>query len=173
MTGSSTPDSLRAPTRTKGDALLDGLAAFLLAVTVVLSFVQVVARYVLHVSTPWTEEVARLVFVWAVFLGAAAGVKRNIHTRVDLIFNRLPPGAAEWVLTGIDGLLAALSAVMVIYGSQLVLSTRADFSTSLGYPRNLFYLPVPVGGALMLCCLLPGLGRRLFRRKGSPPGRRA
>jgi TRAP-type C4-dicarboxylate transport system permease small subunit len=116
--------------------------------------------------------VARLVFVWAVFMGAAAGVKRNIHTRVDLVFNRLPPAAAEWVLTGMDALLAALAVVMVLYGSQLVLSTWADHSTSLGYPRNLFYIPVPLGGILMLWYLLPALGRRLFRRTGSPSGRR-
>ena len=172
MTGSSAPDSPRTPARTRGDAFLDGLVAFLLAVTVVLSFVQVIARYVLQVSTPWTEEVARLVFVWAVFMGAAVGVKRNIHTRVDLVFNRLPPAAAEWVLTGMDALLAALAVVMVLYGSQLVLSTRADHSTSLGYPRNLFYIPVPLGGILMLWYLLPALGRRLFRQTGSPSRRR-
>ncbi len=163
MTGSSTPASASpaAPVRRRSDRILDGVAAGLLTVTLSLSFVQVVARYVFQVSTPWTEELARLCFVWGVFLGAAIGVKRNLHTRVDFVFVRLPARAAALVLAGIDLFLAILALVMVVYGSQLVLSTRTDLSTSLGYPRNWFYLPVPVSGLMMLSYLLPALVRRL------------
>ncbi len=163
MTGSSTPasGSPAAPRRGRGDRILDGVAAGLLTVTLSLSFVQVLARYVFQVSTPWTEELARLCFVWGVFLGAAIGVKRNLHTRVDFIFIRLPARLAALVLAGIDLLLTILALVMIVYGSQLVLSTRTDLSTSLGYPRNWFYLPVPASGLMMLWYLVPGLARRL------------
>ena len=159
------------PARGNEDILLDGLAAVLLAATVLLSFVQVVARYVLLISTPWTEELARLCFVWAVFLGAAIGVKRNLHTRVDFLFVQLAPRAAGLVLAGMDLLLAAMAAVMILYGGQLILSTRADFSTSLGYPRNWFYVPVPLSGILMLWYLLPSLVRRLAGGRVTPAGR--
>lgn len=161
------------PARGIGDIVLDGVAALLLAATVLLSFVQVVARYVLLISTPWTEELARLFFVWAVFLGAAIGIKRNLHTRVDFLFVRLPSRAAALLLAGMDLLLAGMAVVMVLYGGQLVLSTRADLSTSLGYPRNWFYLPVPFSGILMLRYLLPGIVRRLSSRRATPPGREA
>lgn len=161
------------PARGTSDVVLDGVAALLLAATVLLSFVQVVARYVLLISTPWTEELARLFFVWAVFLGAAIGVKRNLHTRLDFLFVRLPPRAAALLLAGMDLLLAGMAVVMVLYGGQLVLSTRADLSTSLGYPRNWFYLPVPFSGILMLWYLLPNLARRLSSGRATPPGREA
>jgi TRAP-type C4-dicarboxylate transport system permease small subunit len=143
------------------DILLDGVAAVLLAATLALSFLQVVARYIFLASTPWSEELARLFFVWGVFLGAAVGVKRNLHTRVDFLFQRLSPRASAWLLAGMDLLVAGMAVVMILYGSQLVSSTRADFTTSLGYPRNLFYLPVPVSGLLMLWYLIPGMIRRL------------
>ena len=157
MTESSTP-AKPAPL----DRLLNGVAAGLLAVTLTLSFLQVVARYVLAVSTPWSEEIARLAFVWAVFLGAAIGIRRDLHTRVDFLFVRLPAGLAAAVAVGMDLLLAGMACVMVGYGAQLVVSTRFDFSTSLGYPRNWFYLPVPVSGALMLLFLVPKLRARLL-----------
>ncbi len=144
-----------------GERILDGVAALLLAATVLLSFAQVIARYVLLISTPWTEELARLFFVWAVFWGAAIGVKRNLHTRVDFLFVRLRPRLAAVLLAGMDLLLAGMAVVMVLYGGQLVLSTRADFSTSLGYPRNWFYIPVPLSGMMMLWYLLPNVARRL------------
>jgi len=158
------------PARGIDDIVLDWVAAVLLAATVLLSFVQVIARYALLTSTPWTEELARLFFVWAVFLGAAIGVKRNLHTRVDFLFVRLPPKAASLLLAGMDVLLAGMAVIMVLYGAQLVLSTRADLSTSLGYPRNWFYLPVPFSGILMLWYLLPDIARRLTIGRVAPPG---
>ncbi len=147
--------------RRLSDILLDGVVAVLLAATLILSFVQVVARYVFLLSTPWSEELARLFFVWGVFLGAAVGVKRNLHTRVDFVFQRLPARAAALVLAGMDLLVAGMAVVMILHGSQLLYSTRTDFSTSLGYPRNVFYLPVPVSGLLMLWYLIPGMIRRV------------
>jgi TRAP-type C4-dicarboxylate transport system permease small subunit len=161
------------PARGIGDRILDGVVALLLAATVLLSFVQVIARYVLLISTPWTEELARLFFVWAVFLGAAIGVKRNLHTRVDFLFVRLQPRVAVLLLAGMDLLLAGMAVVMLVYGGQLVLSTRADFTTSLGYPRNWFYIPVPLSGIMMLWYLLPNVARRLSGGRATPPGREA
>jgi TRAP-type C4-dicarboxylate transport system permease small subunit len=64
-----------------------------------------------------------------------------------------------------------MAVVMVLHGTQLVLSTRADFSTSLGYPRNWFYIPVPLSGILMLWYLLPNLARGLSSGRATPPGR--
>ncbi len=175
MTGSSTPASAPSPPPVKGrgDRILDRVAAVLLTATLSLSFVQVLARYVFQISTPWTEELARLCFVWGVFFGAAIGVKRNLHTRVDFIFVRLPARLAALVLGGIDLLLAILAVVMIVYGGQLVLSTRADLSTSLGYPRNWFYLPVPISGLMMLWYLLPSLVRKVSHVTRGQAGREA
>lgn len=175
MTASSTPDNpaLATTPRTPSDAILDGVAAFLLAATLALSFLQVVARYIFEISTPWSEELARLCFVWGVFLGAAVGVKRNLHTRVDFIFVRLPRRSAALVLGGMDLLLVVMAIVMIVYGMQLVISTRADSSTSLGYPRNWFYLPVPCSGLLMLRYLIPSVVKRVRGGTGAESGREA
>ena len=156
-------------TRRVSDILLDGVVAVLLAATLILSFVQVVARYIFLLSTPWSEELARLFFVWGVFLGAAVGVKRNLHTRVDFIFQRLSARASAWLLAGMDLLVAGMAVVMIAHGSQLIYSTRTDFSTSLGYPRNLFYVPVPISGLLMLWYLIPGMIRLLAGRTPAAP----
>jgi C4-dicarboxylate transporter DctQ subunit len=162
MTESSAPDNSLPR---KSLLILEWVVALLLVATLFLSFLQVIARYLFQVSTPWSEELARLFFVWGVFLGAAIGVKRDLHTRVDFVFQKLPPSPAALVRMGMDFLLIVLALVMVIYGSQLVISTRADLSTSFGYPRNWFYIPVPVSGLLMLRYLIPNLGRSLFPRR--------
>jgi TRAP-type C4-dicarboxylate transport system permease small subunit len=158
----SSPGALAAP---KSDFILEWVLSLFLAATLFLSFLQVIARYLFQVSTPWSEELARLLFVWGVFLGAAVGVRRDLHTRVDFVFRKLPPGLSARVRAGMDFLLAGMALVMVIYGAQLVFSTRADSSTSLGYPRNWFYIPVPLSGLLMLRYLIPNLSRSLFPKR--------
>jgi C4-dicarboxylate transporter DctQ subunit len=175
MIESSAPDnsSPGAPPARKSLLILEWVVALLLVATLFLSFLQVIARYLFQVSTPWSEELARLFFVWGVFLGAAIGVKRDLHTRVDFVFRKLPPSLAALVRTGMDFLLTVLALVMVIYGSQLVISTRADFSTSLGYPRNWFYIPVPFSGLLMLRYLISNLGRSLFPNRSNRLGGKA
>ena len=46
---------------------------------------QVLARFVLKISAPWTEESARYVFIWMTFIGAAYGAKKKQHIRIDIL----------------------------------------------------------------------------------------
>jgi TRAP-type C4-dicarboxylate transport system permease small subunit len=52
---------------------------------------QVIFRYVLETAVPWTEELARLLFVESMLLGMAIGIRRHEHIVVDFLFNKLPP----------------------------------------------------------------------------------
>ena len=45
-------------------------------------FLGVFSRYVLQATFQWYDEVARLCFIWIVFLGAAVAVKRGMHFRM-------------------------------------------------------------------------------------------
>jgi TRAP-type C4-dicarboxylate transport system permease small subunit len=52
---------------------------------------QVIFRYVLRVSVPWTEELARYFCVWMVFIGAAVAMWRKEHLEVPLVHKMVPP----------------------------------------------------------------------------------
>ncbi|MDR1322463.1 MAG: TRAP transporter small permease [Gracilibacteraceae bacterium] len=56
----------------------------------VICFFQVLCRYALHLSAPWTEETMRALFVWATFIGASLGVKYGSHLGVTAIVNLFP-----------------------------------------------------------------------------------
>ena len=71
--------------------LLEWGAGLLLFVMVVVAFLQVTARYTGLFFVPWTEEVARLLFLWAVWLGAAAALFRGGHIRFDFVVARILP----------------------------------------------------------------------------------
>ena len=54
---------------------------------------QVVFRYVLEISVPWTEELAGVLFTTTMFLGMAIALRENEHIVVDFLFKRMGPRA--------------------------------------------------------------------------------
>ncbi|HSB78182.1 MAG TPA: TRAP transporter small permease, partial [Candidatus Methylomirabilis sp.] len=49
----------------------------------------VVARVVLGISSVWSEELARFLYVWVVFLGAALLIRDDEHIRVGVLTDRM------------------------------------------------------------------------------------
>ena len=121
------------------------MAYFLFATTA-----QVVTRFVLQTSAPWTEESARYVFIWMTFIGAAYAAKKGIHIRIDLLDTYLPPKAGR-VFRMISTLLfLVFMAIMVWAGWQVCsnLLARPQYSPVMRIPTIIVYAAVPVGCAL-------------------------
>ena len=79
---------------------LDGLEsvekAFLMvtaAIMVIVIVYQVVLRYVFSASNAWSEELARYLFIYDVFIAAAIALRRGSHLQVDVFLNLLKPRA--------------------------------------------------------------------------------
>lgn len=69
--------------------LEEGLVAFLMAAMTVLTFVQVVARYVFNYSFVWALEVTGVMFAWLIFVGMSYGVRVGAHIGVDALVKAL------------------------------------------------------------------------------------
>jgi TRAP-type C4-dicarboxylate transport system permease small subunit len=68
--------------------LINGLC---LAVMVVMVFVNVVLRYLFGTGIAASEELARLAFVWLIFIGAVLALRERGHIGVDMMVRRLSP----------------------------------------------------------------------------------
>src|ERR1051325_1298254 len=64
------------------------LLAGLLAVLVVFMSVSVFSRYALNIGLAWSDEAARLLFIWVVFVGFAVGVRHRGHIAISWIVDR-------------------------------------------------------------------------------------
>lgn len=51
---------------------------------------QLISRYFLDYQFPWTEEMARLLFTWIVFFGAANIMRRSNLIAVTFVPDKLP-----------------------------------------------------------------------------------
>jgi TRAP-type C4-dicarboxylate transport system permease small subunit len=110
------------------------LMALALSVMVALIFGNVLMRYLFNSGFAAAEEVARLMFVWLIFLGAILALRHHAHLGVELLQARLPRPLRR--------ACAVLSHLLMLYGLWLFLSGSWSptmigmdtYSTVLRYP---------------------------------------
>lgn len=129
----------------------EGIIAFLLAAMTVVTFVQVVLRYVFNDTLLWALEATTYMFGWLVLAGISYGVRVNAHIGIDLLVKALPGNARRVV-----GLLAIgcsmAYAVLMAYGAyfyvrrMFMLGIEAQ---DLPVQRWLLGLIVPIGFSLL------------------------
>jgi TRAP-type C4-dicarboxylate transport system permease small subunit len=75
------------------DSLFRGieiLMAFFLALMIALIFMNVILRYFFSTGFAWSEEVARLCFIYLVYLGSIGAMHDNQHLGIDSVLSRVP-----------------------------------------------------------------------------------
>jgi C4-dicarboxylate transporter DctQ subunit len=102
------------------ERLEEGLIAFLLASMTVLTFAQVVARYVFNYSFVWVLELTTWLFAWLIFLGIPYGVRVGSHIGVDALVRRLGGRAARVAGAAAAALCLAYSLILLAGGWRYV-----------------------------------------------------
>lgn len=119
---------------------------------VIITFGNVVSRYILHASLSFTEEITTVVFVWISFLGASVATKRKGHLGFSAIVDMFPEKykKAAGVFTTLCGFI--LFAVLLKFGIDMVISQYKTGHTSpaLGWPGWLFGISIPVGALILV-----------------------
>jgi len=144
----------------------EGLIGLVLITMLTTILAQVFARYVADYPLSWTEELARYLFVWLVFLGASQAMRRGEHIAVGLIIDALPSGARRVVSLVIQLMIAAFLAVMIVQGFRVVTTVAPLPSIALKVSMAAVYLAVPVAGIAMLGRTLATI--YIIIRRGAP-----
>lgn len=132
------------------------LIGALLAVISVVVLTQVVVRFVLtslgiNISAPWTEELARYLLVWLIFLGAAVGCRRMQLISLDFVVKWLPAPLGKAARYAAFALCFWIFVLMIQYGTQfVVIIGRSELSPVMQISKEWVYWAMPVGAALMM-----------------------
>jgi len=88
---------MQPETTTKFGRLIDGIEetsiAICLGLMTLITFANVVARYIFETNILWALELTVFLFAWLVLMGMSYGVKKHFHIGVDVVINAVPPGA--------------------------------------------------------------------------------
>ncbi len=139
-------------------AIVEGaLALALMAFVVATNTVQVFWRSALSDPLSWTEEAARVAFIWLVYVGVARAVRRRSHISVDF-FVRLMPDRLQVAIDWANRLLyVAFFALFFALAIQLTLHTSAMSLAVLPLPAATIYAAGVFSGALSLIYLVAQL----------------
>jgi TRAP-type C4-dicarboxylate transport system permease small subunit len=149
--------------------VLEWAAGLLLLGLLVVGFLQVVSRYTGVIFIPWTEEVARLLFVWVVWIGAAAALVRGSHIRFDFVVQRLPAQIRRPVELVVQIGVAFFLIVVIRYGYEVAQSQATSTFLTFDLSVKYTYLSAVLGSALMLIGLVVGIWTR-WRRPAAGRG---
>lgn len=134
----------------------EGLLALLLAAMTLLTFLQVVLRYVFNSSLIWALEADFYLFAWLILIGMSYGVRVHAHIGIDLAVKALPP-----TLRRLAGLLAialcALYAALMLYGAWFYIAKLRMLGVlgeDIPVQRWILSLGLPIGFLLLLLRLL-------------------
>ncbi|NNU43029.1 TRAP transporter small permease subunit [Ramlibacter montanisoli] len=119
------------------------LMAACLAVMAVAVFINVVLRYGFGSGIAASEELSRLLFVWMVFIGAAAAYPAGEHMAFTSLVGMLQKRPAAFAaMTALIRVLVILACVLVAWGAwQQVVVGMDSRSVVLRYPSALLPLP--------------------------------
>lgn len=134
--------------------LIEAALAVMIFLLLVLILTQVVTRYALEISAPWTEEAARALLIWTVMLGAVVAMDRREHYVIGSVIALFRPAVRKHVaiVTNLLGIL--FLAVMTWYGFIFSWTNQHSIYVTLGLSRTWVFAALPTGAALMALILL-------------------
>lgn len=137
------------------------ILAFIVMVIVVL--LQVIFRYVMRISVPWTEEFARYLLILITFVGGALAVRDKQHISVTAIIDKLPK-KTRYYLNKCFNISIILFLVTVFRGSIIMVNLTWETPVgSIGWlSTGKIYLILPVSITMMIIYLLNQLINEKF-----------
>jgi len=142
----------------KKDKVIKAVEYFSLSiffVLVLLVILQVFFRYVLQISVPWTEELARVMYMWLVFIGIIIVEAENINIRTTYFLDKMSL-KVRYVMEIIINVSAIVFLLVLFYGSILI--TKESWVYMLGsipwISSAITYIPAIIGAPLTIWFLI-------------------
>lgn len=136
--------------------LIGGLFSIIM---VAVLFIQVVSRYVFTYSLAFSEELAVILFIMTVYVGAIGATRRNQHLKIELLTNVLKP-RAKLIVNIIADITFMIANVFIIYGISKVTMNLFDYGMKtaiLQIPKWICYVVLPFCFAVITVRLFQGV----------------
>ncbi|NEU98072.1 TRAP transporter large permease subunit [Bradyrhizobium uaiense] len=125
-------------------------AALLVIAEVIVLFVGIVSRYVLHTPIVWSDELAGILFLWLAMLGSVVAFQRAEHMRMTAIVGMIRPEARLFL--DVFATAATFAFLLLVVRPAYEFAADEVFVTTpaLGIVNTWRAAALPVGVGLML-----------------------
>ncbi len=132
------------------DKLEMSICIVLMSTMSALLAVQVFMRYVMGRSLSWSEELARYIFIWLIYLGISYGAKIMKHIKIEAFLGAFPKNSRPYIAIAGDLIFLAFSLFVCYTGYGIVRRQMMlkQISPALGMPMWILYSAPMVGFGL-------------------------
>lgn len=127
----------------------------LLSAMTIIVFIQVLFRYVINAPLFWTEEAARYIMIWIVYIGASVGIRRGSHLGFTYFVDKSSPKVSKWLSLIANLGLLTFCVNIIYYGAIIALQNLHQLSAGLQIPVAWVYVALPISGILSIIQLIP------------------
>ena len=130
---------------------VSALAIFCLVIMISLVLGNVVMRYLLNTGIAWSEEGARIGFVWVVFLGIILAAKDREHLIVDVFSAKAGPKVALVLTFLVRAITLFIMYAVMVGGLKLMAMTWNQPLPATGITAAIIYGAGVLGSACIIC----------------------
>lgn len=122
-----------------------------LLIMLIITFANVLGRYVFKTSWAFTEELVGAMFILVTLFGAAEGAKTGEHLGLSILTDFIPQKHQKWVIALQQLATFAFAALLIKYGIVMVQSEiAANIRTAaLQWPEAIFGSFLSIGGTFL------------------------
>lgn len=136
---------------------VEAISILLLLTLVGLVSAQVFMRYIMDAPLTWSEEAARITFIWLTFIGAGLAFQRRDNLRILLLPDALPPRPRLWLRLVMYALEVGFMGLVLYQSVPLLWRLYPAHTPALDLTQDVFYGGVTGGGLVILGYALVGL----------------
>ena len=134
----------------KFDKLEEYIGGSLFVVIFAILVLQVFFRQVIRTPLVWSEELARLIFVYVAMLGISIGIRKQQHIFIDFLFTRFSPAVQKVVFTISQIIIFVCIICMGWFGKYLVAKKWIFEIVTLNVSSGWMYLAMYAISFLMM-----------------------
>ena len=129
---------------------LEATLCLILVSIVAVTFAQVVSRYVLQASLPWSEELARFLLMWLAALSSAYAFKVRSHFALHFFIDYFDERTRQAIGTVVTALVSLFLMVFAWESAKFTLAVRDQIAPGTRMSMAIPYSSALVGSVLML-----------------------
>lgn len=131
--------------------IFDGITMAIFVAMVLVVVLQIIFRFILRISVPWTEELSRLLFIYIGFFGTAIAVREKELIVIDLLLQRVPAKVQKILNVCIYILSFSFFTILLIGGIRVYRKVKETYFATMSFVSNgWIYIALIIGMGMTL-----------------------
>lgn len=129
---------------------LENITVLGIFLIVILVITQIFMRYVLQYSLSWSDEIARIINIWVVFLAAYIVLIKNEHVKVDYFMNYFSSEFNIKLDIFINFICCVFSFYLAVSSFRNITKLATAKTAAFGLPMPVVFTPILICSVLMI-----------------------